>query len=71
MNGFTKQELIHMADGIVLIKNSCRMNDKLREDLNSLDQKLCEMINNYKNECPAVHDVHCINACKLCGQHHE
>ena len=47
MNDFTKEELTMMADGIVLIKEECQMKNDCRDKLDVLDQKLCEMINNY------------------------
>lgn len=47
MNDFTIEELDIMADGIVLITLKCEMEDDLRDKLQALDAKLCDMINNY------------------------
>ena len=47
MNDFTKEELNTMADGIVLLKKQCKMDDIVRQKLDMLDEKLCSMINNY------------------------
>lgn len=56
MNDFTKQELNTMADGIVLIKRQCKMNDEVRQELDMLDEKLCSMINNFCDHTPS--DTH-------------
>lgn len=47
MNDFTKEELSMMADGIVLIKKQCVVNNDTKLKLDNLDEKLCSMINNY------------------------
>lgn len=47
MNDFTKDELNMMADGIVFIKNKCKVTDETLQRLHKIDQKLCSMINNY------------------------
>lgn len=47
MNDFTKEELSMMADGIVLIKNRCKVSNETLHLLDMLDDKLCSMINNY------------------------
>ena len=47
MNDFTKEELNFMADGIVLIKTKCKMDNSIREKMEKLDEKLVSLINNY------------------------
>lgn len=44
---FTKEELNMLADGIVLIKKMCRIDDDTLEKLDKLDDKLCLIINNH------------------------
>ena len=56
MNDFTKDELNMMADGIVLIKEKCKISDITALTLDILDGKLCEMINNYCDHEPS--DAH-------------
>lgn len=69
MNNFTKEELLFMADGIVLIKSQCNMERPLRKKLDELDGKLCEMINEYcehKSGTRINNEYHF--KCDLCGK---
>lgn len=42
---FTPEELNMMADGIVLIKSKCGMDEATHAKLDALDKKLCDIIN--------------------------
>ena len=67
MNDFTKDELSMAADGIVLIKKQCKMDDATRDKLDKLDEKLCLMINNYCEHNGEIGKDYPAEKCMDCG----
>lgn len=67
MNDFTKEDLNHIANGLVLIGEKCSMEMELREKLSLLINKVESMIDKYcEHELCSIDYSHQAIRCHKC-----